>query len=849
MVCRSETLATAARPDTSFVPAPHTGSQIAPFTVVLHPYSSAQPPPIFHWGVVGISLLAPTLGGSTSIAALAPLWILMGCLLVTSPSLPLHRPRLFLLAAVALAAASLSTFLPLLSTPPEWRTTLLQNGLALTNSVSPQPALSAEAFIVAAAGTIWTLLLTSLQWTDRERRRALQIYTLGICALCLLSIASHSLGFTPWLWPSGTFGFFPNRNQTANVVALAGIVAFGLGLERFLVGSQSGTTRELHPLPSALPSATFPTRSASALWLISLPIFLKTLILCNSRAGVCILLGGCFAILVRCAITSHSRKASALSVSIVCLLISGLLLFGGPLLKRLCSGTEYSSDLRLKLQSDTLHLCSGSPILGIGLGNFGSVFAMYRSNSVAQNIAVHPESDWLWAAAEIGWPTTLLLAGAALWGLIRAFYDSHKDPLRTTTAVASAAFLLHSFVDVPAHRFGSLLPALLLYSLSLPLLPAPPTKTLCSSGFTFLRWNGWGLLAAGLLALTESLAIRLPRSTPLPTEGLPWALPSQRLERLQIRLKNATEIEDFDQLADLAGKALKIAPLDWELLFLRASARLSGSREESDVSEILGDFTLARLLQPHLVAPCMEEARLWLLIGQTQLAFHAWEEVLRRAPLSDTPLPSLFQTMLSDVGPRKDLRRQIRSQVGSNKDLLIAFLRNASVEEWQEETLQLLEEDPTLRSLSSFQRRALFSLWEERYDRTKLVPLLQAHPELLPEGWRSAALLAVGRGAFQEACELASKYAPRPSFPPLTPDQSLQALERQFSRQPQNLLTGIQLVRAQTAAGAQRDALRTLARIRQLPGAPSYLAFEQATLLTALKEWEQAWQIWKTATD
>ena len=46
----------------------------------------------------------------------------------------------------------------------------------------------------------------------------------------------------------------------------------------------------------------------------------------------------------------------------------------------------------------------------IGLGNFDEIFAVFRNASLNGTRTIHPESDWLWLWAEMGWlaiPLTL----------------------------------------------------------------------------------------------------------------------------------------------------------------------------------------------------------------------------------------------------------------------------------------------------------------------------------------------------------------------------------------------------------------------------------------------------------
>src|SRR5258708_24250439 len=103
-----------------------------------------------------------------------------------------------------------------------------------------------------------------------------------------------------------------------------------------------------------------------------------------------------------------------------------------------------------------------SPWCGVGLGNFRALFPLYRSASINQQSVWHPESDWLWLAAESGWLAVGLALGLAVAVLRGAFplTQGSRRHLRAAALAAGIAALLHSTFDVPGHRLGSALLAL-----------------------------------------------------------------------------------------------------------------------------------------------------------------------------------------------------------------------------------------------------------------------------------------------------------------------------------------------------------------------------------------------------
>ena len=774
------------------------------------------PAPRILW-IVAVSLLAPALGGSTSPGAIGILWVLMGLSLLLAP--PLQNPPRFLLVAGVLAwTCALSAYLP---TPPLPETHLLSTlGIPMPRTRSPQPWLTLESLLLFGSALLWSLYLSTHPWTNRERANATGGLVLGMTLLSILSLAAHSSRIHLPFWPTDVFGFFPNRNQSANVLSMAAILAFGLALRA---------------LPSSQDSPVSPKNWA---WLLLLPVLLASLIRLNSRAGIALLFLGVLAVTVRHCFSTQNRKTAAVAAACGFFLLAAFFLFGGKLLHRIQSKTEFSDDLRTALQIDALSFSSLHPFLGCGAGNFSELFGPVRRLSAGQNVAIHPESDWLWAAGELGWPVALLLLASAAWWLGRSlpFPKDSDRRLRATLAVACAAFLLHSALDVPGHRLGSVVPALLLLSLA-----ANPKKERGAGSPGIWRLCGLGLLLLGALVSTESVSASRPSAAQSP-DSLPWALPSQRLARLQKCIDAAAAQDDFEQIADLSSKALQISPLNWRLHFLKAAA--SVQFPEPDIQTARVGFAAARQLHPYLVAICLEEGSLWQAAGQQQEAIDALQEALRRAPKSTIPRDEVFRSCLGAVGPRAEQRLRLRPLADADRSLLMVYLQSASTPEWEQETRILVETDPDFASFSSEQRQKLFEWWCSKPSRDTLIKHLRDRPQLHKEGWRCLALRMVDEGAFKDACSLALHYAARPSIPDLPAREPLPELERRFAKNPSDPILGITLLLAQEKAGLPREALKTLGRVRALPNAPAYLAFLQFRLHSALGDWEAAWRSW-----
>ena len=207
-------------------------------------------------------------------------------------------------------------------------------------------------------------------------------------------------------------------------------------------------------------------------WLLGVGILTAALILAFSRAGILILILGVTAWLVRLAFRKWSGGGIAIAISVLLTLLAGLLIFGGETIERfrppIGSSDSISSDYRWLIFRDAWTMIQASPWCGLGLGNFESVFALFRDASRGVTRSLHPESDWFWVAAEMGWPALILLLAAALLFVRRAFplREGTNQRVRYAALVGALLFLLHGFVDVSGHRLGSFLAGTLLLGLA-----------------------------------------------------------------------------------------------------------------------------------------------------------------------------------------------------------------------------------------------------------------------------------------------------------------------------------------------------------------------------------------------
>ena len=266
---------------------------------------------------------------------------------------------------------------------------------------------------------------------------------------------------------------------------------------------------------------------------------------------------------------------------------------------RFTGGEDSQVGFRTLIWRDTLRMIAAAPWCGDGLGNFRALFPFFREASVIQHAVWHPESDWLWLAFEMSWLGVALAVGIFAIVARDAFPLARgtQRRLRTPALVAAIGAALHGLIDVPAHRPGSALLALLLLALARGDSTPTPAR-----GAAWM-WRGIGLALLGV----ATVWLRQPDELAL-TETLVSA-------------------GRFPEANAAATRMITRAPLDWQGYYARAAV----AANEGRVLSALADFRRARLLEPHHVSVPMEEGRVWARLIP-ELALPAWEDALRRTP-------------------------------------------------------------------------------------------------------------------------------------------------------------------------------------------------------------------------
>src|SRR5437762_6436915 len=231
------------------------------------------------------------------------------CLLVRPPQFSLGAlTNLVLLTLFILAAVA---FLPARCFfQPEWREAFVNDfGIQLPSTLTPQPWITLGYLVSFAAGLTWLYVVSTQDLELREARFQLRLFTSGIALLAALCIGLYLSRSALAFWHNDqNFGPFPNRNQTGTLFALGAIV--------ILACAQDDLRKR---------------RKRWIVWILALVLIGVAIILSFSRTGVAILMAGSAFWLGTLTFKQRSpwRLALGISLSVLLLLLTAVLLFGG----------------------------------------------------------------------------------------------------------------------------------------------------------------------------------------------------------------------------------------------------------------------------------------------------------------------------------------------------------------------------------------------------------------------------------------------------------------------------------------------------------------------------------------
>jgi tetratricopeptide (TPR) repeat protein len=752
-----------------------------------------------------IPVLACLLGGATEKWSEGIIVALLGLLFLVHPPKFSWGPALNVIVLALLASAA-TAFLPAnWFLQPAWRTALVDDfGINLPGMLSPQPWISLGCFLSFLAGLCWLYYVSTLDLDLRDVRTQLRIFAFGVASLAALCIVVHYAHTALPFWHNERrFGPFPNRNQTANLFGLTAIIILACGQEDIRHG-----------------------RKRWLLWLIALGVIVVGIVLDFSRAGVLLLVAGSALWLGLFALRKGSAARIALGVSVLLVLLTVMLLFGGQTLERFnlrAGDTGVASDLRWAIFRDALQLIRASPWCGIGLGNFDEVFAVFRDASLTSARTIHPESDWFWLWVEAGWPAVALTIAGIAFFVWRVFplREGTNQRFRVATLIAALLFALHGIVDVSGHRVGTAFAGIFLLGLA---VRRPAGLRPSAAVPAVFRLIGLVLLIAGS---AWTFATRYEK----PLAGAVGVDNEMRLAT------SANRGHNFTETIQRTTRALGWAPLRWQLYFLRALGKVGARLPPSEAAD---DFRRARFLEPNVYEVPFEEGNVWVAAGEPALALTAWREALRRAGSQRAEVYGRMLAVARQSSPR--IQQGLEELGMVHHDLALIYLEHSGGAPFMAALQRFLEHDPLLQTLTPEEKVIFFKHWAERGDAAELVSAVETHPDWMNYAWRGVAKYYASRNDFRAAFELIRRYGGAPALPPASQDSSVDQLRQALHASPDNYGIGFQLYHEQMKQGQIDEALVTVRHFTELPGCPRYFHFLEAEAWAAKENWERAWK-------
>ena len=453
------------------------------------------------------------------------------------------------------------------------------------------------------------------------------------------------------------------------------------------------------------------------------------------------------------------------------------------------------------------------------------MFAIFRDASLTSARSIHPESDWFWLWAEVGWPVILFaFAGIAIlvWRVF-PLQEGTNQRFRLAALVAAVLFVFHGLIDVSGHRVGTAFSGVFLLGMAL----RRPAQLNHSA------WIPRMFRLMGILLLTSGTAWLVATRYEMPLPGVVG------VENEMRKASAASQGRNFGETIQRTTRALVWAPLKWQLYFLRALGKVGAKRPPADV---LDDFRRARFLEPNAHEVPYEEGVVWL-VTEPSLAIAAWQESLRRVGVEKLEMYGHMLALASQHNPT--VRRGLEEIGMVQPDLALVYLQGASGASFMTALHHFLEHDPNLQTFSVEEKIRFFSLWAERGDLNELAHGVETHPDWMNHAWRAVAKYHSSRNDFRTAFEIVRRFGETPALPEAATASSIDQIRQRLHAMPYDYAVGYQLYREQMREGKIDDALMTARHFTELVSSPRYFHFLEAEAWAAKENWERAWKAWQ----
>ena len=425
----------------------------------------------------------------------------------------------------------------------------------------------------------------------------------------------------------------------------------------------------------------------------------------------------------------------------------------------------------------------------------------------------------------MGWLAIVLaIAGIAL--LVRRVFplqEGTNQRFRLAALIAAVLFALHGLVDVSGHRVGTAFSGLFFLGMAL----RRPMELQTSS------WLPRLFRLIGLLFLISGIAWVVATRYEMSLPG------GEGVENEMRKAAAASQGRSFGEAIQRTTRALKWAPLKWQLYFSRALAKVGAKRPPADA---LDDFRRARFLEPNAYEVPYEEGVVWLA-REPSLAITAWREGLRRAGAQRA---GIYEKMLALASQRSPTVHRGLEEIGMvHSDLALVYLQHAGGADFTTALHHFLEQDPNLQTFSREEKIRFFSLWGDRGDREDMARAVEAHPDWLEHAWRAMAKYHANSNDFRSAFQVVRRFGETPPMPEDAVGSSIDQLRQALHSSPDNYGVGYRLYRAQMREGKIDEALMTARHFTELASCPPYFYFLEAEAWAAKENWERALKAWE----
>ena len=745
------------------------------------------------------------LGGGTLPWAQAFVFFFVGCFLLYSP--PQYSPgKWFDWSCIVFLIVILSAFLPRywFGQDPLWLQEAVDSyGFSFVNTVSVQPRLSLEAWFFVLLGVSWVYGCLGDGWSYEQRRGMLWGLAIVVSILAVGIIIGNTLNLKyPFAQAAQNFTYFPNRNQTSNILCLGGLISFGLMMEAMR------TRHKLALLVSFL---------LTCISFVSLPYSI-------SRGGILLFFLGVLLWGVLHVRYSLFKNFLKFGIPFVILCFAFFLLLGSDVWRRFIDIFSGALPFRILVFRDALNLSSDNWFAGVGLANFADIFPYYREHSLLFGAIIHPESDWLWLLAETGVVGFLVCLSAVFCALFYAhpFKETQAQPYRIVALVAVLVFLAHSCFDVPAHRLGTFMFAGLLLALSF------PSTSIVRCIIPPNVFRGVGALFL-IISFFSSWSLFFQK---------PWVFAATR-PLVQSQIKKALEAQDSTQVDAAVALGFSFKPLEWEWYFQRGQAKLLYANNQGAAKE---DFRKSRFLAPHDFKIALWEGKLWLPYD-SDYAFAVWRDALHRYNFDKA---DAFKNIYVYASSKPEYTQYLSNFSKLDPAYRFFYLQHLHGEAFTKELADDIRKDPLLAQYSVDQQRQLFSRWLDANDTETFLAYLEEYSKDIPHSWVWSARIYARQSEYEKAARLARMNLEEPKLPDFKEQKrrSFEEIKRSFLMSPTGMVRGTLLFKLQIEKEQWKDALRTAALLAELGPLPPYVLYWKGRIFYSQKSEEQAWNTW-----